>query len=75
MDKWLDLLSQKMVLLQDMYLQEGLNHQGLSGCQNKAAILYKSGCTNEKTACFPVLEVIIAAETSFFLINNMSKSS
>ncbi len=38
-----------MVLRHDIsQQQESLQHKGLSGCQNKAAILYKGDSANDK---------------------------
>ncbi len=37
-----------MVLLHKIYQPEDLKHQRLSGCQDKAVILHKGGCANEK---------------------------
>ncbi len=59
-----------VVIRQVTYQQEGLQHKGLSGCQNKAAILHKVGAQIENT-CFRFisrLEAVIVAEGYFFRI-------
>ena len=59
-----------MVLRQFIYPQEGSQHQGLSGCRSKAAILHKGVCAHEN-ACSRFrnrLEVVIAAEGFLFKI-------
>ena len=45
-----------VVLRQVTFPQEGSQHQWLSGYQNKAVILHKGGCANEKRL-FPVKEL------------------
>ena len=49
-----------VVLHQVTYSQEGSHHQWLCGYWNKAIILYKGGCANEKRL-FPVKEALIEA--------------